>query len=404
MQATGRGSATRPRLARHRDGKVIAGVAAGIADHLGIDRNLVRIAFVVLGVSSLGIIAYGICWALLPVDDAPASTTDKAWDWVQAAALGALVLGVILLTAPLGLWLPEDVAVPVVLGAGGIALLLGRSRSDVDTGDATSRPELLAMLAGGRGALLRVSIGVVFVAGGVGFFLATSGAFGAARKGIVATLVIAGGLAVIFGPWLWRLAGALSAERRDRIRSEERAEMAAHLHDSVLQTLAMIQREAHEPRAVTTLARRQERELRGWLFGQAPPAAGDDLGVAIEGAAADVESQCGVPVEVVRVGGDCHLDERLRALVLASREAMVNAATHSGAATVSVYLEVEPERATVFVRDRGDGFDPAQVASDRRGISESIEGRMRRAGGTATVRSGVGEGTEVELSVARAPR
>ncbi len=258
--------------------------------------------------------------------------------------------------------------------------------------------------SGGRGALARVAIGAALVVTGVAVFLATSGAFGAVRQGVLATLVIAGGLAVIFGPWLWRLAGALSSERRDRIRSEERAEMAAHLHDSVLQTLAMIQREAHEPRAVTTLARRQERELRGWLFGQAPRGTGDDLGIAVEGAAADVESQCGVPVEVVRVGGDCHLDERLRALLLASREAMVNAATHSGAAGVSVFLEVEPERATVFVRDRGKGFDRDSVASDRRGIAESIEGRMRRAGGSASVRSQVGEGTEVEVTVARAPR
>lgn len=177
--------------------------------------------------------------------------------------------------------------------------------------------------------------------------------------------------------------------------------MAAHLHDSVLQTLAMIQRQADDPRTITTLARQQERELRGWLFDQVPPSAGDDLGGALDGAAAEVESQHRVPIEVVRVGGNCPLDERLRALVLAAREAMVNAALHSQADQVAVYLELEPDRATVFVRDRGVGFDRDDVAADRRGIAESIEGRMRRQGGKAVVRSTRGEGTEVELGMPR---
>jgi signal transduction histidine kinase len=163
----------------------------------------------------------------------------------------------------------------------------------------------------------------------------------------------------------------------------------------------MIQRQADEPRTVTTLARRQERELRGWLFDRVPPAAGDDLGAALEGAAAEVEGQHGVAVEVVRVGGDCPLDDRLRVLVLACREALVNAARHSGVPTVSLYLEVEPERATVFVRDRGAGFEREAIASDRRGITESIEGRMRRAGGKAVIRSRPATGTEVELTMPR---
>lgn len=400
------GTVPRPRLARQRDGKVIAGVAAGVADHFGVDRNLVRVAFVVLAVvSGVGIVAYLAGWLLLPVDDDAMSfdrvPVPREWDWVQVGAVGAIVLGTMLLFEPLGLWLPAQIAVPIGLAAGGLALLLGRSRADAARGSEGDGP--LATLVGrGPGAIVRVVVGIVLVVSGLGVFLATSSTFGAFWQGVLATFVIAGGLGVIFGPWLWRLATALSAERTERIRSEERAEMAAHLHDSVLQTLAMIQRQADEPRLVTTLARRQERELRGWLFDQAPPSTGDDLTGALDGAAAEVESQFRVPIEVVRVGGNAALDDRLRALVLAAREAMVNATLHSGAPQVSVYLELEPDRATVFVRDRGVGFVRSDVAADRRGITDSIEGRMRRQGGKAVVRTRPGDGTEVELAMPRA--
>lgn len=397
----------RPRLVRREEGKLIAGVAAGVADSLAMDRSIVRFGFAVLGVvSGVGLFLYVALWVVLPADDdgapAPATHPEGGWDWVQAAAFGAVVLGLLLLFEPIGFWFPGHLAVPLALGAGGVALLLGRGRGESDAGTDSSRRELLAAVVGrGRGAIVRVVLGAVLVVSGVGAFLATSNAFDAVRQGVLATLVIAGGLGLIFGPWLWRLTGALSAERRERIRSEERAEMAAHLHDSVLQTLAMIQRQADEPRTVTTLARRQERELRGWLFGHAPPTGGDDLGGALEGAAAEVESQYDVAVEVVRVGGDCPLDDRMHALVPASREALVNAARHSGSSQVSLYLEVEPERVTVFVRDRGAGFAPDEVADDRGGIAGSIEGRMRRAGGHAFVRSQPDRGTEVELTVPR---
>ena len=159
-------------------------------------------------------------------------------------------------------------------------------------------------------------------------------------------------------------------ERAERIRSDERAEMAAHLHDSVLQTLAMIQRRADEPRAVVGLARRQERELRAWLFGRAPVHADLDLGDAIEGAAADVEQRDGVPIEVVRVGGECSLDDHMQALVLAAREAMVNAARHSGAPVIAVYLEVEP--------DQVDGVRPRPRPRLRSGIGAERPRRHRR--------------------------
>jgi len=245
-------------------------------------------------------------------------------------------------------------------------------------------------------------VGAALVIAGVGAFLATQGAFTAIGQGVIAILVIGGGLALIFGPWLWRLTHALVEERSERIRSDERAEMAAHLHDSVLQTLAMIQRQADDPRAVVGLARRQERELRSWLFGRVPVQVDLDLADAIEDAAADVEQRQGVPIEVVHVGGECPLDDRSRALVLAAREAMLNAARHSGAPAIAVYLEVESEQVTLFVRDRGRGFDVDAVPHDRGGIAESIRGRMQRHGGTAVIRSRPGMGAEIELTLKRA--
>jgi signal transduction histidine kinase len=179
--------------------------------------------------------------------------------------------------------------------------------------------------------------------------------------------------------------------------------MAAHLHDSVLQTLALIQRRADDPRAVVGLARHQERELRAWLFGRAPVGVDLDLGEALEAVAADVEERQGVAVETVFVGGPCRLDDGLRALVAASQEAILNAARHSGAPAVAVYEEVEADQVTVFVRDRGRGFDPTTVPTDRGGIAESITGRMQRNGGRAVIRSRPGQGTEVQLTMTRAP-
>jgi signal transduction histidine kinase len=236
----------------------------------------------------------------------------------------------------------------------------------------------------------------------VGAFLAASDAFSAVRQGLLATAGIVAGLAVITGPWWLRMGHDLARERRERIRSEERAEVAAHLHDSVLQTLALIQRNADDPRTVVTMARRQERELRSWLYhGHQPadPATGHPAGTlaaALTRTAEEVEVDHGVTIDVVAVG-DAPLDDRREAVVAAAREAMVNAAKWSGAASVSVYLEVADGDVKVFVRDWGRGFDPAAVADDRHGLRESITGRMARHGGQAVVRTGPDDGTEIQL-------
>jgi signal transduction histidine kinase len=240
-------------------------------------------------------------------------------------------------------------------------------------------------------------MGAALVVGGGLVFLWLNDALAAARDVLLAVVVVIIALTLILAPWWLRLVRGLTAERAERIRSQERAEVAAHLHDSVLQTLALMQKRVDDPREVAALARRQERELRAWLNGRR--ASGEEtVALALESAAAEVEEAHGVPIEVVAVG-DAPLDERARALVAAAREAMVNASKFAGPA--ALYAEVDRDRIEVFVRDRGPGFDPGAVPDDRRGVSESIVGRMERHGGRAVVHTAPGEGTEVELVMER---
>jgi signal transduction histidine kinase len=407
-------SSTHRTVTRRAEHKLVAGVASGLGDHFGIEPNLVRLAFVLLTFAGgAGVVLYAAGWLFLPVDgesarDEVGAPARARSDFVQVLALGAVTLGVLLLARSIGLGFNDGLLWPIVLAAMGTALIIGRSGRPIDEliGELVRRERGLPVRPEARtpetAAVLRIVLGGALVVAGVGAFLATQGTFRAVGQGLLAVAVMLGGLGLIFGPWLWRLWNALVDERRERIRSDERAEMAAHLHDSVLQTLALIQRRADDPRAVVGLARSQERELRSWLFGRAPARADLDLGDALDAVAADVEHRYGVPIETVRVGGACALDDHLRALVAATQEAMVNAARHSGAPSVAVYEEAAADQVTVFVRDRGRGFDPSVVATDRGGIAESITGRMQRNGGSAVIRSRPDHGTEVELSMPRA--
>jgi signal transduction histidine kinase len=254
--------------------------------------------------------------------------------------------------------------------------------------------------------LARAAAGVCLVIAGVTGFIVVRGS-GSHLGGILqAALAVLVGVALIAGPYLVRMTQDLSAERLMRIRAQERAEVAAHVHDSVLHTLTLIQRSAEDPREVARLARAQERELRAWLYRPEGTGRDDDpttLAEAVRAAAAEVEDAHGVPVEVVCVG-DCPLDERLVAQMQAAREAMVNAAKYGGSAAgefVQVYAEVEEGKVFVSVRDHGPGFDLDQVPDDRMGVRESIIGRMQRNGGQARLRSAPGGGTEVELEMER---
>jgi signal transduction histidine kinase len=257
------------------------------------------------------------------------------------------------------------------------------------------------------GALARVAIGAALIIAGTSTLLVPKHLTRADLEEALAALGVVAGFALILAPWWLRLGRDLAGERRERARAEERAEMAEHLHDSVLQTLALIQRSAGDQQQVQRLARAQERQLRAWLFdGQARGPMGLDepatVSEALLALQQEVEEGHGLKVEVVTVG-DAALDERSRALLAAAREAVVNAAKWSAADLVSIFAEVEPEEISLFVRDRGRGFEPAQIAPDRKGISESIYARVGRNGGTASVRSSPGEGTEVSLKMPRKP-
>jgi signal transduction histidine kinase/phage shock protein PspC (stress-responsive transcriptional regulator) len=388
-------------LHRSQTHRLVAGVAGGLGERLGIDPALLRIAFVLLSLSGgLGLLVYLVLWAIVPEDDGRAVEMEPGL--TRGLSLGLIVAGLMLGLAEFGLWFGSTLAISTglaALGVGTVWLRTDASERDRLRGLATRFPERpLEAVAPGMLGKARLVVGGLLLSAGIATFLARTDALRAAPAVVFAVAVTILGLGIVVGPWGWRLARQLTEERRDRIRSEERAEMAAHLHDSVLQTLALIQR-TDEPREMLTLARTQERELRAWLNGTALSREGSLIG-AVEDAAAAVELQFKLPVEVVGVG-DAPIDDRLIALVEACREAMVNAARHSGADSVAVYVEVEHDRVTAFVRDEGKGFDSVQSGTDRRGIAESIRGRMARSGGTATVSSEVGAGTEVQLSMPR---
>ena len=335
---------------------------------------------------------------------AHAAVVDRGTNLGEVLAVGSIVLGVILLVRGTGIWFSDAFVWPLLLAGVGLAVIWRQAGDDdraslLRVGDRLRRTDMTPDLRTRRASLARVALGVLLVVSGVGAFLAASDAFSAVRQGVLASAGIVGGLALITGPFWVRMGRDLATERRQRIRSEERADMAAHLHDSVLQTLALIQRNADDPRAVVTMARRQERELRGWLFeneldqpGAETPGRG-----AVAGRRRGRGRCTGSPSTWWR-WATCPLDDRLDALVAAAREAMVNAAKWSGDQNVSVYAEVRDGEASVFVRDWGAGFDLDAVAPDRHGVRESIIERMARHGGKAAVRTSPGEGTEVRAA------
>jgi signal transduction histidine kinase len=300
--------------------------------------------------------------------------------------LGLLGLGALVVTSSLGAWGGSDLVVPLLLVAVGLTVIWRQ----LDTDRTLARPRVRWVLAGG----------VLLGAAGVVLLLVTTGQLDDARNGFASTLLILVGVALATAPLWRRLLASREAERTARVRSEERAAVAAHLHDSVLQTLALIQRHADDATAVSRLARSQERELRTWLYEPTAAVGGGTWAALVSGVVAEVEADHALTVESVVVG-DAPLDDALTALGAATREALVNAAKHSGATVADLYTEVTPQRVEVFVRDRGAGFDPSAVPGDRRGLRDSVTGRLTRLGGTAAVRSAPGEGTEVELCLPR---
>jgi signal transduction histidine kinase/phage shock protein PspC (stress-responsive transcriptional regulator) len=385
--------AAAPELRRDPAHGIAAGVCLGLARRLGIDPLVVRLAFVVAAAAGgFGIVAYIIAWAAIPAPTGAAVPGARRARAQVATGGGLVMLALLLSLRELGLWFSDALVWPVVLAAVGGALLWRQSRTSPLPREAPPRAEVAA-------GVYRGGFGVALVVGAGLLFLQTNGALGPARDVILAVVVVIVALGLVLAPLLWRLGRNLADERSERIRSQERAELAAHLHDSVLQTLALVQKRADDPRAVATLARRQERELRAWLWDPGAPTPEASLAASLRAAAADVEEAHGVPVEVVTVG-DAAVDDATMALVAAVREALTNAAKFAGdAGPVALYAESADDRIQVFVRDRGSGFDPGAIPADRRGVRDSIIARMARHGGRAAIHPAPGGGTEIELTL-----
>lgn len=421
----------RPALRRAADGRVLAGVCAGLADHLGLHPLALRVGFIVLtAVGGLGALVYAFLWATIepaverqastappgsaaprPTSPGPTSQPDAvgsgsaggsgtAYGMVQARlrqpgtgillVLGgglAILVGAIALVQTLGLNLRLDITLPVLVLTIGAVFVW----SQLDT---NGRDRLLAHQGNRQQALGRLIIGVGLVAAALIALTAQGRSLDELRDVGFAVVLALVGVGLLAAPYVTRLWRDLREEQAATARATERADIAAHLHDSVLQTLALIQRQSNDPKQVASLARRQERELRTWLYGEEPT--DSSLKAALTRAAEEIEAERGVDVELVCVG-DAQSNTRTDAVVRAAREAMMNAAKHSGTQRVDVYSEVDGNLVEVFVRDRGAGFDLDAIDDDRMGVRRSIIERMERHGGSARVRSAPGEGTEIRL-------
>lgn len=400
-----RSPAARP-LARVAEGRLFYGVAAGVANYLAVDPTLVRISFALLALAGgVGIVMYLGLALVLPERSADEPLPRSRRIGVRPAlSIMLITAGMMLAARQAGFWFGDELVGSIAVATFG-ALVLWMRDPGRGTYEGAANP--LETLLQGRISPIRIALGalLIFVAGAA-FLAANSDPYGAGfeliRLLLLPVAATVAGLLLILGPWFYRLASQLTHERRERIRSEERSALAAHLHDSVLQTLALIQR-SNDAHRMAHLARTQERELRAWLFGKTGALVEETLPGALEALAGRCEARHPVKVDVVVVG-DIALDEPHEALIAACGEAITNAAVHSGAGAISVYAEVEPALTTIYVRDDGRGFDATAVPVDRRGIRDSIEARMRRAGGCAVIRTAPGEGTEVILTVPRSTR
>jgi signal transduction histidine kinase/phage shock protein PspC (stress-responsive transcriptional regulator) len=373
-------------VVRRSDNRAALGLAGGIADRLGISDAYVRAAFVSLTLAGgIGIAVYIVGTAIAKAGDdiTPADPPDGR----QGVGLAIMFFGVMAFMRGLNLWFGDTVVwAGTLLAFGGAAMWDKTSIFDPASGGfAPSRT--------------RIVVGALLLLAGIASLSSTISSIESLGPAISAAALTGAGFMVIFGPWVSSLVRDLGEERRNRILADERTEVAAHLHDSVLQTLALIQR-TDDPKRMVTLARGQERDLRNWLYGPKSDGAGLKLRAALESAVSEIEARHDVPVELVVVG-DMPITEGATSLVAAAREAITNAAKHSGATKVSVFAEVRDETAEVFVTDQGKGFDPDNIPAGRHGIEHSLRGRMKRQGGEAEIISEVGEGTEVRLKLPR---
>lgn len=387
---------------RRGAGRIVGGVAGGMSDHLGVDVFKVRVAFALLAImAGAGIFAYGLLWVFTSAGD----DVDRpsAAERQRALGLAALGLGLAAALAWLLNGTAASVLVPIVVVVVGAALVWREFDSDGPRSilGMPKKPTVLSWA--------RVVGGATLIVLGLGVVVLARVDIASVRSSLLAVIVTLVGATLLTVPLWLRMWRTLNAERSARIRNDEREEIASHLHDSVLQTLALIQKQSDQPQEVMRLARGQERELRKWLFegGDVDHAS---LAEALKTIAGEVEDQHGVTVRPITVG-DVQLTaeestsglqrEHFTALLGATREALVNAAKHSGETNIDLFAETEPDKVTVFVRDRGTGFDENLVPLDRQGLAKSIKARIERRGGEVSVRSQVGKGTEVRILMPR---
>ncbi len=367
----------------------IGGVAAAIAAELGVQPLIIRMCFAILALAGgWGLVFYALAWAglgiLSPPRLAPYLPVPKAAGSFQRhAAIGLIVLGLVLGLRALGFGFIDQIVFPVGFVLTGFLIAWSRQNEE-----------------GGVSAVVRIVVGVVVAAAGLLTVIVTSVNLTDAIQLLVVAVAVVGGIALVVAPSVIRIGQDFDVERQERVRADERARVAAHLHDSVLQTLTLIQRNANDPQRTAQIARQQERELRSWLYGNEPSQPGTTrLEPALQEVATRVEENHGVKVEVVTVG-DTHDIEpsAIHGLIGATQEAVTNAAKHAKVNKIDVYAERRPDSIEVFIRDAGVGFDIQVIDEDRQGIRSSIIDRMERHGGGASIHSEPGSGTEVELT------
>jgi signal transduction histidine kinase len=393
------------RAERPAERRILGGVAAGLSDHLRVPVVWIRVGFVVATwLNGAGLIAYLLLWRFLPLAEPERSAGLESAERrglrlrgsriggreiIQTLAVLALGAGVLVLLQVTGRGVSQSFLLPTLVAVVGIAVIW-RQLDDAALAQWVRQTS-------GVGSALRIASGIALVVVAAVYFVTQERGWGALIDLGSAAAIALIGAGLILGPWVLALLGDLGRERSARIRSQERADVAAHLHDSVLQTLALLQRNADDPAAVAALARRQERDLRTWLYGEDAPD-GESLVASLRQSAAEVEDAHRVPIEVVAVG-DVTLNADTVALARATREAMVNAAKHAQVDRIDVYSESDGRQVDVFIRDRGVGFDPSQIPADRMGIRTSITDRVERHGGNASIKTASGEGTEVHLTM-----
>ncbi len=407
------------RLVRPLDRAQVAGVASGLGEHLGVSPLMLRAAFAVLAAWQLvGVVAYLVLWLIIPPATGPRAApgvdaaTRQGMRTAEASGPRGADVGQLIalaLVAGGGLWLLQVLGWGADLrwlAAGTLgSLAAGLVWWQADRAQGTPSEQANGWRSWARTVaahwtiVLAHIVAVTALGASITLVLIQLPQLGTLGILLLGLGLLVAGLALLAAPWVLRARRALVRMREEKLLSDARADMAAHLHDSVLQTLALIQRQSTDAREVSRLARRQERELREWLYGEAEEA--DTLRAALLEAALEVEDNFPVQVETVTVGDDVELTPALRELVRAAREAMRNAAKHAGVPTVDVYAEVGEDLVEVFVRDRGRGFDTENIADDRMGVRGSILDRMARHHGVARIRSSAERGTEVTLEMRR---